>query len=402
MKKDTLSDPSAQGSPAPATRTGPDERSSTAGPSRRTAFLEIAAIAIGALIAGWILLEGLREETNFADLALGDTTTAIYAELDGSRIHCKGVEDADECLEGIRARHAGSVALWLGNSQIHAVNQWKPGEETATPIVHRDLAPLGVDFVAFSMPNATLEEHYVLFAYLIQRVPIDYLVLPVVFDDLREGSIRAEIAGAFRDPQTLSELRTTDTGRRLILNYDEQGTGDLSGVRDTTQQYTEQALDSWLDRHSTIWSHRPEARGRLFSALLSVRNTVLGITPQSKRKMIQARYDSNLQALESILALAEREHVRVVLYVAPLRGDVEAPYVSSEYDRFKRDLSSIAAEHDLQVTDLEGIVPGPLWGLKSRHGREELDFMHFQAPGHALLAEAISDELKRQIPRAEP
>ena len=371
-------------------------------PSKRlVAVLELCAVVAGSALAVVILHFALvGEETKFEDLALGKATTSVYASVDGYKIHCNGVDGSEACIDGIRKRGATEVALWLGNSQIHAINQWKPNQETATPILHRRFWPRGVDFVAFSLPNASLEEHYALFTYLSSRIPIRYLILSVVFDDLREAHFRPLMMGALKDPATLAILQKNEVGREIVTRYSHEPSGDFAALEKTVQEHSEAALNGWLERHSKPWALRPEARGRFFASLYNFRNTVLGITAQSKRRMIAGPYQNNMAALESLLEAATHAGVRVVLYNVPIRDDVEIPYDAQEYQRFKREVEEIATRHGVSFSDLEGIVPAPLWGMKASTnigGKLEFDFMHFQAQGHVLLANAIGDLLEAQL-----
>jgi hypothetical protein len=377
------------------------ESDSTSSPSRGSARLEIAALVIGTTVAFVGLQWALQgKQTNFAELALGEATTSVYARIGDHKIHCDGLADSELCTAGARARNAKRVALWLGNSQLHAINQLKPGDETATPLLHRALQPRGVDVIAVSAPNATPLEHYLLFSHLVSRLPLRYLILSVVFDDLRETDVRSGMLAALQDPATAEILMRSESGRRMVARYSSTATGDLAALDQTVQEHSESALNAWLDQHSTLWSLRREARGWLISNLRGLRNAALGITPQSKRKMITARYQENMAALEAALDVASAAAVDVVLYIAPIRDDVELPYVESEYARFEHDLESLAAEHTVTYANLENLVPARFWGLKSRaRGSDELelDFMHFQAPGHAMLAEAIGGLLDARL-----
>ena len=128
-----------------------------------------------------------------------------------------------------------------------------------------------------------------------------------------------------------------------------------------------------------------------------LRNTVFQVSPQSKRRIIRGRYQSNMKALHAILSVAHDQHIRVIAYIAPIRDDVEMPYAADEYSRFKRDTESAAVRHGAEFYSLEALVPGEMWGTKQATnalGGLELDFMHFQAKGHQLLADALSDALK--------
>lgn len=363
--------------------------------------LQLLALALGCALAVLVLQWTIGGETqDFGELALGATTTSLYATLDGHRIHCTGVADAPECLAGVAARGNRPVVLWLGNSQLHAVNQLRPREENAPPIVARRLRKLGVDLVAFSQPNANLQEHLTLFSYLRPRLPIRALVLPVVFDDLREVGLRTDIAAAIGDPEVLAALRRHEIGRRILASQKQQGEGDLAALHDTTQEASEAALEGWLAQHSELWALRPQARGKLFEKLYNTRNAVFGIDAQSKRRMIPGRTQLNLDAAEALLAEARAAGIPVLVYVVPLRDDIETPYVETEYREFKDFVRDLARKNGAAFLNLEHLVPAQLWGetIPSALGQEaDLDFMHFQAGGHELLAREIGDMLVRML-----
>ena len=110
--------------------------------------------------------------------------------------------------------------------------------------------------------------------------------------------------------------------------------------------------------------------------------------------MIPGRRDSNLAALRALLEEARAHEVRPLLYIAPLRDDVKPPYVMSEYSGFKRDVAAIAGDYDVAFHDLQKLVPARFWGkqVATRLGDSaEIDFMHFQAAGHSLLAERLAN-----------
>ena len=322
--------------------------------------------------------------------------------MDGFLIHCFGSRDSERCLDGQRHRAPATAALWLGNSQIHAVNQFKPGETNAAPLLFNFLKKRNIDLLTFSLPNANLQEHYVTFEYLRSRMPLKVLILPVCFDDLREEGIRSpDVTDFLRDPETAQSLSETPIGRRLLKSIDksknttkaggtEDSTGGLTG---TIQEHVEKNLNEWLGEHSRLWRLRPEIRGWLFySVLYPFRNTVLGITPSTTRKVITGRYRDNFAAMEAILNRAKITDTRVVVYVVPLRGGVKIPYDTAEYEIFKSELERMAAKHGALFQNLEHLVPDDAWGTKASttlNAPEETDFMHFAYPGHRLLAEAL-------------
>ena len=96
--------------------------------------------------------------------------------------------------------------------------------------------------------------------------------------------------------------------------------------------------------------------------------------------------------------LALDNKVEVVVYIPPIRSDIKIPYNLTEYNNFKKEIKDIAEEYQVNFNSLENIVPSEFWGRKtstSLRGEDEVDFMHFQAEGHRLLAEAIFLEIKK-------
>jgi hypothetical protein len=366
----------------------------------RRGFLQLACLAMG-LALGLLavpLLTPPRLE-NFEDLALGQGTTAVYATVDGKPIHCKHMVDAQGCLDTHRRSGGLPVILWLGNSQVHGINQYKEGEETAPAILFPRLRERGLHLVTFTQPNANLQEQLALYAYLESRLPIRSLILPVVFDDLRETGVRSDVLPVFEDPAARTVLEDSEVGRKLMARHVSQGEGDLAALHETVQERSETALNDWLGAHSQLWSLRPQLRGQLFKQLYNLRNSLLGITAQSTRRMIPGRMELNFAAMSEILRRAEAAGIEALAYVVPLRDDVAVPYDLAEYAAFKQRVERLAEEGGARFANLERLVPAELWGTKGStnlDGELEIDFMHFQSGGHRLLA----DRLETLLPQS--
>ena len=88
----------------------------------------------------------------------------------------------------------------------------------------------------------------------------------------------------------------------------------------------------------------------------------------------------------------KENEIEVATYITPIRNDIKIPYKISEYKIFKKEIEDIAKNYKTYFTSLENLVPSEFWGTKastSLKEEDEVDFMHFQAEGHRLLAEAI-------------
>ncbi|MEZ4514499.1 MAG: hypothetical protein R3C62_21710 [Chloroflexota bacterium] len=344
-----------------------------------------------------ILYQNQGIDVEFDELALGEATQSLFAKADGVPIHCSVLSDAFSCIDGYLQDNSDLI-LWLGNSQIHAINQKQESDETATAILHRKFKQSLQYFMAFSQPNASLQEHYILFEYLLERLPVHILVLPIVFDDMRETGIRPELADIFQDSQIASRLSKTNIGRTLLAaNGDKDSAGnDMAALNDTVQEQVEKFLNDNLAESSSLWERRPISRGKLFTDLYKFRNWALGINPSSVRRVIPGNYSQNIEAFNAILDTAKTHNVIVLTYIVPLRNDVQPPYNMDEYNTFKAEIASITQSQGVRHVDLENLVPAEYWGVKSSttaDGNNELDFMHFQSSGHQLLAEALYKEL---------
>ena len=364
--------------------------SSIAAPALRHSAL-VLGVLLGLFAVQHFATHGFTQ-VNLDEAALGPQTTATFGTADGRQVHCLYLKQLEGCLRDY-AEHGKAlpVTLWLGNSQLHAINQFHPGEETAAPELHRRLIARGRYLLTASQPNANLQEHYLLFAHLLTKVPLRQLVLPLVFDDLRETGIRPDLQAALDDPDTRELLSLSATGNRLLSEHaskDNLG-NEVAALEETVQESVETFLSTTLAGVWPAWDNRNRVRGELFNEAYKTRNRVFGIKASSIRRMIPGRYSANMQALDAILDLAAARGVNVALYIAPLRDDVAPPYETTAYNGFKQQAAQIAG---VAFHDLEGIVPASLWGRKDSTtgaGEAEIDFMHFQAGGHRILADAI-------------
>jgi hypothetical protein len=362
-------------------------------------------LLVGATIGVTLLYyfySGIDPNIKFGDFALGAENSSSFDShfVDGVQIHCYDLTDDDKCIDGYKKSRPGEdVTLWLGNSQVFIINQMKQGNMTASHTLHQNAKVDSKYFMTFSQPNANLQEHYILFEYLAQKLPVTTLVLPIVFDDMRETGIRNTLIGVFKDQSVLKRIVSTEIGRKLSENEGDQDLAgnDMSALQDTIQEQSEKYLNSELDKIWRVWSERPKLRGSLLSNLYLYRNWLLGVNASSIRRIIPGRYAVNMQALNAILKSARELKIRVLLYIPPLRDDVKIPYNLDQYDNFKSDIQSIATRHNAEFANLESLVPAKYWGTKdatSIGGGQELDFMHFQVGGHRLLANSLYGKLK--------
>ena len=334
---------------------------------------------------------------NFDELALGDNTI-IDAIVDNRKVHCLSLNNSDRCFRDYNNYVTkNEVVLWLGNSQLHSINQLKDGDKLSSAILHNRVINQNKYVLTFSQPNANLQEHYILFEYLSKQLPISTIILPVVFDDLRETGIRNDLRRLFEETQVTDRLQKNEIGTLLLSSSNNNEIADNNALDGTQQLDVERYLNDFLANNWKVWSQRAQYRGNLFNDLYIFRNWVFGITPSSVRKIIPGRYAMNISALKAIVNTSKEKKIQILLYIPPIRNDVLIPYDPQKYKNFKSEVMAIANNEYTKFVDIDSLVPGEYWGVKGATtlgGNQELDFMHFKGAGHDLLANRIYEELQ--------
>jgi hypothetical protein len=239
-------------------------------------------------------------------IALGDIAMAVPCSFRGQRINAWRLSDYPDSYSVQAGEKLTDQWLWLGNSQLHAINQPTADDRTA-PAVASDL--VGQAVFGMSLPNASLVEHLAIIEWALPRRRPSWLILGVCYDDLRNDEYRPGwTALAATQDGYIDRLRAvpacSDLARQIVAEQgpsqiDLQKTsvaGDKSllGPRflaESMQEKSERALGDLANACFPIWKHRDQMWARVLADAYHFRNYVFGITPQSKRKMIPNRYD---------------------------------------------------------------------------------------------------------------
>lgn len=224
----------------------------------------------------WVILLGLvlglglgyyiaSTAPDFETLALGEATKSVYGSYDGEKIFCGSVEEAPQCLEPARQRGLAKRIVWLGNSQLHAINQPKPSDLTAPVLLARDLRPKGIEVQAMSFPNASLAELFLASRYLQHDHPIDVLVVPLFLDDTREGAIREALRPMAEVRAVADDLQATAASRAVkgALPANHEPGGAIAESDTSLQARSEAAITAWLEKCCGFQTMREKARGQI-------------------------------------------------------------------------------------------------------------------------------------------
>jgi hypothetical protein len=363
------------------------------------------ALVLAILLAKWIA----STAPDFQNLALGEQTNPIYGSYNGDQVFCGALDEArgvpfevpnaQQCLDPADRRNLAKRVVWLGNSQLHAINQSKPGEKTAPVLLAKVLRPKNVEMLAFSFPSASLSEMMVMQNFLEKDHHVDVLVIPLFLDDTREQDVRESLRQAVERPDLKAFLEKTNTGRYAIALTAKQAASDSAAesVSPSLQQRTEAGLTERLEHCCKLQTIRSKARGQIEIQSFMFRNWVFNVNPQTVRSIIPVTYRQNMIALEEILRLSKERSTRVITYIPPIRKDYSPPYDLKQYAEFKAQTKALAGRYGARWVDMDALVPGQYWGTRAStrtFGEPEIDFMHYQEPGHALLAKAMLPEVE--------
>lgn len=353
----------------------------------------VTLMVVGVVIAIGLGLIAWKHRVVGDEAAVAAIGTAVPGDLNGQRVNAWRLTDYPGVLKSKAelpsvSKDGRGEWLWLGNSQLHMINQPKPGEMTAPVLASRSR---GLPVWGLSLPNAYFVENLGVAAWALNRRDFDLVVLPLVFDDLRNDEYRPGWE-AISDDRWRTELGKYETGRFLLSEIDKNVAAEDRDAQGTTrsalafsaQDWCEKKLEALMDALVPVWRNRDQMYAAVVNAAYGFRNSLFNIKSSSKRAMIGPRYERNMKALNDILAHC-KGRVPLLVYVAPTRWTPEPPYVISEYEAWKVKVAEICRQQGAVFADLDRLVDSPLFGEVNG----EPDFMHFQERGHRLLADEI-------------
>lgn len=326
-------------------------------------------------LISWLFLSLIFGNTNkkFDELALGKENIIVVNKVDQQEFLCTSAENILNCIKFLRNKNFKKKILWIGNSQLNGVNQGTPNSKIAPYLVSEYFYKKNIGVIVFAAPNISFQEYSEVIKYLLSNIDLDYIILPLVFDDTRENDIRNNLITKKKD---------------LILD------------KITLQEITEKKIINFLDKNINWIQIRSQTQGFIYEFLYRFRNFVFNISPVTVRKSIEPIYEKNISSLNEVLKKLKNNKTETILYVAPIRNDIKIPYDLQEYSQFKNKVENLAKDFSANFYNLENIIPGNFWGTKigTKLGVEnEYDFMHFKEKGHSILANEMIKILEKII-----
>lgn len=372
----------------------------------------VLAVALGLAVDWWLFAPQARD---FSAAGLGINTTSNESSFHagGRRVICFSIDDLDRCLKDLPPSPPRKRLLWLGWSQLYAINNFHAGERTAPSLLAERLEAAGIDLVAIAMPNINPREQLLVYEYVRQRVKPNGLIVPAWLQGMRQEGIRPTWQAALADPGVRAALASLPSGGPLLASVPVQtksaqeiGQQDSAQHAPTTQERVEAWLVAGLADRFPLWRMRGQAQGEIKLALLEgkeqvlrLRNLVLGTRARNWIVAIPpVRYAINLEAFTDLVRVARQDALPVLVYVPPRPSGERFPFVPSVYIAFKSDSERMARTFGASFANIEHTVADDLWG-EADNGAGEIvtDYSHFTAAGHRQMADALAAALQSTI-----
>jgi len=292
------------------------------------------------------------------------------------------------------------LVVLSGMSQMYAINDAQPNDQTIAEWLDDRLSPEGVRVFGLAAPNLDNEEAL----FLLLSVASDphkrpaTFVYGLCFDKFRNVDLRSGYQEFMRRHPEI-EAAWRETAERHAETYPLASAKMLSTLADLhasanhSETSAEGRLREFVGRMVPLIHERRDLNATAQMRLYDLRNKVLGITPRTKRPIIESRYELNRQFLE-LLATTAREHgIQPVFYIIPLNPSADSPYVPEQYAAFKRWVAGLTQEEQIPFADFEGIVPRGDWGFFNGGP----DFKHFRGVGHRITADSIASHFRNVL-----
>lgn len=300
------------------------------------------------------------------------------------------------------------VALWLGASQLHAINRKAEDDRLAVEFANQ----LSIDhsdsiaYLQVSTPNANFHDLLILYQLFRQEeLKPDWLIVALVYDDLRENPIQKFLLELLKPlpKEVLSNYSVAmhEIQKEINANLNSDAKHQVverTVTHGTLQEKIEHYLISLLNQYLPGYQYRDKLQSKisiLVTTLVSLAAIEVSLIKYRKHSDDSQRYpdiaphliDWNKNALKEIIEISKSDSTNLLLYRQPIRPTTGAFYHNRQlYQEFFDQLSNQVDNKSTYYLDLESIVESQDWGITNLG---EPDVFHFTVRGHYLLGNAI-------------
>ena len=304
-------------------------------------------------------------------------------------------EDTLNYLKYIPDATKNNLVVITGMSQMYAINEYQAGDQTISEWMDDYLRPRGARVFGMAAPNITNEETLLLLLSLMNEPNTrpKIFIYGLCFDKFRNIGLRPEYQRFLSQKKGLAKVWETTisefekkyplASQKMKITFD-------SLPKEDEKREIENSLRSFASGCLPVIRNIKDINALVQLKLFSFRNWIFGIKPDSKRLIIEGRYEMNQQFLSLLADLAAANNIKLIFYIVPLNPRADNPYLPEEYKRFKSWLGDLCQRRNIAFGNFESVVPTEHWG--SFMGGP--DFKHFKGTGHKITSEAILREFK--------
>lgn len=358
------------------------------------------AAAVVYTLAAWMILVGAFE------------AFARHFESSSPELRREGAVFENAALDVLRTRaeltppEAPRIAVH-GSSQIRVVKN-SDGDAPAIPRrLQSELSERGerVEVVDLSLPGGQVMESLVVHLSTEDVVQPSLVVLGVGFFSMQRMQVRETLladvdAAAIRNRILELGEGLEPAQREGLLTFTRQAAERVQGQGETIQQRLDRRVAAALGEQLAFVSKRQV----LFDNLLDrpVRRDLVAWFKRSFTRQRTARtygigkaYPDELAAIEVMARDLEGRGVPLLVVVLPFDDSrTPVPYEPQAMERLREDLASRATRLHYRILDLSHLLDPSHYGYLADGSP---DGLHFDASGHALVAERIADVAARLL-----
>jgi len=238
-------------------------------------------ITLTILLSFYLIIMYSKSNFNAEEFGLGEGTTSHFAASNGFPIHINKLnkEQCSPFLEGIKKNaKKKNITLFLGNSQTHGINQYEMEDSNYVSLLHNKV---DLDYIiSHSIQNASLQYFLLSLTYLHNKTNLTQVIIPLFYDDFREDGIRQIFFENLIEEDFYLDSSIGSMALELNSELDflkKKNNNEETNKKKSTQEITEDNIESFLSSNSKYWSARKDIRSKLFIELYQLRNRAFGI-----------------------------------------------------------------------------------------------------------------------------
>ena len=307
-------------------------------------------------------------------------------------------------LKTIKYSDSKYKCLWLGASQLHSINRYKKGEKLA--FCEADILNKkdGISHFQFSSPNANFHDILSMFLAVVKKgVQPDLLIIPLVYDDLREYPIQDRLLVGVNELDINRYCRSSK--RHFIKQMDLLKAQSFNNsiqknvIDNTPQVILEEKIIKSIgsacpdfNKRSNLYNYY---HSMLYISSVKLFGSLYGMAVQPSKDAVRYPLVSdtleswNLLALDDIVSLANKNNIKILFYRQPIRPTKGVFYHELEgyNNHYLHLVNKYEKDNNVLFVDLQNIVSQNNWGKTNLN---QPDVFHFTAYGHKVLGDTIA------------